>query len=88
MTYYSEDQTPCPKCAGKTHQESVDIGVGVIYGPRGCTVCGWSEDEKYDLSDGRDPIDAQGGLLDQFGNYYPPGNPVAAAYRTLRGAKP
>lgn len=72
----------CPKCGGKElHREEADVGIGIIYGPYGCPGCGWSEDEKYDLSEGRNPIDEKGGVLDQFGVYYPAGNSVAEAYK-------
>jgi hypothetical protein len=40
----------CPKCGDDCWRESVDVGVGVIYGPYGCS-CGWSEHEEYDSSD-------------------------------------
>lgn len=38
---------PCPACGGETNQDSVDVGVGVIHGPRGCIECGWSEADEY-----------------------------------------
>lgn len=79
--YHDHSNEPCPKCGGETHQESANIGVGVIFGPRGCIECAWSEDTEYDLSDGRCPIDDKGGVFDQFGMYHPPGSTVAAAYR-------
>lgn len=41
---YDRSSEACPKCGGQTDQESVDVGVGVIYGPLGCIECGWSED--------------------------------------------
>lgn len=73
----------CPKCGDDAHREEADVGVGIIYGPWGCP-CGWSESEEYDLSGGRDPIDEKGGVLDQFGVYYPNGNSVATAYKIAR----
>jgi len=78
----------CPKCNEDCDREEVDVGVGIIYGPWGCPNCGWSEDEEYDLSTGRDPIDEKGGVLDQFGVYYPPGNFVARAYRLAKRSSP
>lgn len=78
---YDRSNEACPKCGGETHQDSADIGVGVIYGPRGCCECGWSEDGDYDLSDGRSPLDEKGGAIDQFGGYHPPGSLTAAAFR-------
>lgn len=72
----------CPKCGGdRLHQDSADVGVGVISGPWGCPDCGWSEDEAYDLSDGRSPLDEKGGAIDQYGGYHPPGSSMALAYR-------
>ena len=78
---YGRDNDPCPKCGGETWQDSADIGVGVIYGPRGCTACGWSEAEEYDLSEGKSPVDERGGAIDQYGGYHPPGSSMALAYR-------
>lgn len=77
---YERDDSPCPKCGGETHQDSVHNGLGLIYGPRGCIVCGWSEDSEYDLSGGKDPSYDRGGLIDQFGGYHPPGSPSALAH--------
>ena len=54
---------------------------GTPFGPRRCVVCGWSEDEDYDLSEGRNPVDERGGVIDQFGGYHPPGSSMALAYR-------
>lgn len=55
----------CPKCGNRTWRESVDIGVGVIYGPYGCS-CGWSENEEYDTSNGP-KYTKEGYVLDQWG---------------------
>lgn len=58
----------CPKCKSRCFRESIDVGVGIIYGPYGCPNCGWSEDEKYDNSSGP-KYDVENGLkLDQYGN--------------------
>ena len=48
----------------------------------GCAACGWSESEEYDLSDGKDPVDENGGAIDQWGGYHPPGSSMA--YRLAR----
>ena len=32
----------------------------------------WSEEPEYNLSDGRDPTTSEGGMIDQFGCYWPP----------------
>ena len=97
--YYDLSSAPCPKCGGETHQDSVDVGVGIIHGPRGCIECGWSEAPEYDLSDGQDPLDERGGARDQFGGYHPPGwdyhpggyhppgSATAAAYRMAEAAR-
>lgn len=78
-------QPTCPKCGSEDlYRDEVDVGVGVVRGPYGCPACGWSEDEAYDLSTGRDPVDARGGALDQYGNYHPPGSTMALAYRLAR----
>ncbi len=41
----------CPKCLRACDRDEVDVGVGVIHGPWGCR-CGWSEDPRYDSSEG------------------------------------
>ena len=85
---HERNNDDCPKCGGEPHQDSVDIGVGIIYGPRGCIECAWSEDAKYDLSNGRSPLDDNGGAIDQFGGYHPPGSTTALAYRMAERSKP
>jgi hypothetical protein len=77
----------CPKCGGQCYRDSVDVGVGVIHGPWGCEECAWSEDEEYDLSEGKDPVDDKGGAIDQYGGYHPPGSSRALAYRLARAAE-
>lgn len=75
----------CPKCRSKDiDRDSVDIGIGILYGPWGCINCGWSEDPAYDLSKGRDPVDEKGGVIDQFGGYHPAGSSMALGYRMAR----
>lgn len=78
---YDHDNRPCPKCGGETYQDAVDIGVGTLYGPLGCVECGWSEDSDYDLSGMLSPLDENGGAIDQFGGYHPPGSTRALANR-------
>lgn len=60
----------CPKCNEPCDRDSVDVGVGIIYGPYGCA-CGWSEDPRYDRSNGPSPaqlehpdyyVDSMGGM--------------------------
>lgn len=70
----------CPKCSSECHRDSVDVGVGIIYGPYGCPSCGWSEYPEYDLSDGQSPVNEKGGVIDQYGGYYPPKSSVALTY--------
>lgn len=62
----------CPKCGKDCCRDEVDVGVGVIYGPWGCPYCEWSEDERYDSSDGPSPaqrehpdhyVDSRGGMI-------------------------
>ena len=52
----------CPKCQTECDRDEVDIGVCVVNGPWGCHRCGWSE--YYDLSNGKDPIQEDGSVLD------------------------
>lgn len=77
----------CPECNGDCYRDEVDIGVGILYGPWGCTECGWSQDSQYDLSKARDPVDDKGGAIDQYGGYHPPGSSMALAYRLAREAE-
>jgi hypothetical protein len=59
----------CPKCGAQDcWRDSVDVGVGVIYGPYGCP-CGWSESTEYDLTGG--PKTEQGYRVDQWGGLMP-----------------
>lgn len=71
----SQDVIPigtCPKCGELCDRDSVDVEVGVIYGPWGCYCCGWSENSDYDSSEGDSPsqrenpdwlIDCCGGMI-------------------------
>ncbi len=72
----------CAACGEETWQESVDVGVGVIYGPAGCPNCGWSEDPDYDLSTS-DGIKEDGSAVDQFGGIYPKDSMEAKARRDV-----
>lgn len=51
----------CPKCNCQCDRDSVDVGVGMIYGPWGCQSCGWSEDSRYDSSGGPSPAQQEAG---------------------------
>lgn len=84
MSGYDPNRAPCPQCSGVTHQDCVDVGVGIIYGPRGCTVCGWSEDDRYDLTNPENlKADERGGYRDQYGGYHPKGSLGASIARAL-----
>lgn len=48
----------CEKCGEPCDRDEVNVGVGMIYGPWGCSYCGWSEDERYDCSNGPPPAQA------------------------------
>lgn len=69
----------CPNCgSNELWRDCADVGIGVIFGPWGCADCCWSEDEEYDLSDSSKlPFDEKGGMIDQYGSYYPPENEIA-----------
>lgn len=56
----------CPLCNAECDRDSVDVGVGVIYGPYGCA-CGWSEDPQFDRSSGPPPAESPGRYVDQWG---------------------
>ncbi|QWY83271.1 hypothetical protein [Rhizobium phage RHph_X2_25] len=67
----------CPRCdEGELYRDSVDVGVGTIYGPWGCPCCGWSESEAYDLEFGGG-VQANGSYLDPYGGLTPAANPIA-----------
>lgn len=68
------EKMKCPKCNTECDRDEVDVGVGVITGPYGCPNCQWSEYPEYDLSEGKDPLDEKGGMIDQYGGYHPPGS--------------
>lgn len=55
----------CHACGERAEWESVDVGVGVIYGPWGC-YCGWSSDPRYNQL--RSDVHKH---TDPFGFYYP-----------------
>lgn len=55
-----EKDPRCPNCGDDSlDRESVDVGVGFIYGPWGCYSCGWSSDARFDRSQGPAPADAE-----------------------------
>lgn len=60
----------CPNGCGPCSRDSVDVGIGIMYGPWGC-MCGWSEDSAYDISQG--PKTDGGYTVDQWGGLTPPG---------------
>jgi hypothetical protein len=37
------DEPKCSQCGGELHWDEVNIGVGIMTGPKGCPACGWSE---------------------------------------------
>ena len=43
---YDPETMVCPECGEECERESVDVGVGYLFGPWGCMRCGWSEDER------------------------------------------
>jgi hypothetical protein len=49
-----DNDNTCPVCGGETEQDEVDVGVGVIRGPRGCPACHWVE-EPFDPAASIDP---------------------------------
>ena len=71
----------CPNCKAKDlWRDSVDVGVGTIYGPYGCE-CGWSEDEKYNQLKGNGGWQEEGAYVDPFGGYWPKDNDVTKRMR-------
>lgn len=59
----------CPNCGQPCGRDEADVGVGIIYGPWGCP-CGWSESERFNVSDGPKcengyRVDSRGGLTPQ-----------------------
>ncbi len=48
--------SPCPHCGEcALYRDDADVGVGIMYGPWGCSVCGWSADFRFDSSKGPSP---------------------------------
>ncbi len=80
-------RTGCPRCGDIVWRDDVDVGVGRIYGPYGCS-CGWSEDDEYDLTTRDAGPDEKGGYIDQWGGYHPAGSPTAMAYRLADSLNP
>lgn len=70
----------CPRCGEHAERDSVSVGVGIIHGPWGCSCCGWSESEAYDLSFGGG-VQENGSYLDPMGNLYPAASPIARFIR-------
>lgn len=62
----------CPKCQAECDRDEVDIGVGIQYGPYGCQACGWSEDPRFDGSEGPSPAqrESPGYYVDSRGGRY------------------
>lgn len=58
---FDTEECNCPKCGEECCRDSVDVGVGVIYGPWGCYSCGWSSDPEYDSSNGTSPAQKRHG---------------------------
>jgi hypothetical protein len=77
--YRKRTMAKCPCCRERTHQEYVDILSPrpiMIFGPRGCPLCGWSEVPEYNLRELRTNVDGKGGVFNQFGEYTPPGGKI------------
>ena len=101
MFFKPEIDPKCPKCGEECSRDSVDVGVGVIYGPWGC-ICGWSSDPHYDASNGPSPaqlvagdgkwVDSRGGvhsvdrIADNLARFGVPREHVADVFRV--GPKP
>lgn len=60
-----ESETTCPKCSETLYREEVDVGVGIITGPYGCSACGYSEAPEYDRTSGTNDA-TQGGAADRW----------------------
>lgn len=41
----------CPECGAACNRDEVDVGVGIICGPWGCSMCGWSEEDAWPMKD-------------------------------------
>lgn len=59
----------CPNCGYECSREDCNVGVGILYGPWGCS-CGWSEDIRYNQLTGPKVTDL-GGVIDQWGMLTP-----------------
>lgn len=61
----------CKNCGHTCAREEAHNGLAMLYGPWGCPSCGWSEDPRFDFSDGRSR-ERYGGTYDQYGMWLPP----------------
>jgi hypothetical protein len=66
MNREGNEPCDCPHCGESCDRESVDVGLGVIYGPWGCASCGWSSDPQYDSREGL-RYDGEDRVFDQWG---------------------
>lgn len=57
------DAKVCPECGDNCWRDSADVGVGIIYGPWGCS-CGWSELGSHEERQASSP---DGWYTDPFG---------------------
>lgn len=67
----------CPNCGRPASRDEVDVAVGWVFGPWGCS-CGWSEDDDFNQLDGPKRTD-EGLATDPWGGGYPEGHPDAWA---------
>lgn len=73
----------CPNCGEEAWREEADVGVGIIYGPWGCS-CGWSEDDKYNRLTGSGGVQPCGAYIDPQGMVYPKDSPIAIIMRGMK----
>ena len=66
---FNNETVYCPKCGTECSRQSIHNGFCYIYGPWGCPECRWSEDSRFDSSEGERRID--GLLVDQYGMGHP-----------------
>ena len=70
----------CPNCGEECWRDEVNVGVGIICGPWGCS-CGWSEWEEYNQLTGRGGWQENGSYADTSGNIWPKDNIVTQMMR-------
>lgn len=86
MSEIMQTEGICPHCGSEAWREDADVGVGIIYGPWGCS-CGWSEWDEYNQLLGNGGWQPNGSYTDPHGGLWPAENPVVLMMRKAEGTE-